>query len=246
MGKITFDDYIKLNPITKKEEKVEDEKFHLKLKDGTKVPGATTIVNQLDKPYLVKWANKLGKDGIDVTEYVNSSAKLGTLIHGMIEAYVEDKIFIKDTEVSDEQFSIAKQILENNFVKWFKSHKFELIFCEKPYVSEDYKFGGFVDCYCKLDNKYTIIDFKTSKEITEEQIMQVCSYVKLFNENNLQVDQILILNVKKELDSKIEEKYLQVDNKNPNIIDKYWNLFKCLLDVYYAKKDLSNSKKGDK
>lgn len=236
MSKISFDDYIKLYPDKKEEKKETEEKFHLKLKDGTRVPGATTIVNQLDKPYLVKWANKLGKEGIDVTEYVNNSAKLGTLIHSMIESYVENKVFIRDINdksISDEHYSIATQILDNNFIKWFNSHKFELIFCEKPYVSEDYKFGGFVDCYCKLDGKYTIIDFKTSKEITLEQIVQVSSYVRLFYENNLPVEQLLILNVKKELNSKIEEKYLQADK-----IEPYWNLFKCLLDVYYAKKEI--------
>ena len=60
----------------------------LKLKDGTRVPGATTICGLLDKPFLVKWANNLGKQGIDVTEYTTSAALLGTLIHSIIESHV--------------------------------------------------------------------------------------------------------------------------------------------------------------
>ena len=28
-------------------------------------PGATTIIGQVDKPFLVKWANNLGLDGKD-------------------------------------------------------------------------------------------------------------------------------------------------------------------------------------
>lgn len=241
--KITYDEYKKYwEPDYNKQltPEIKDEPFALKLKDGTRVPGATTIVNQLDKPYLVKWANKLGKEGVDVTEYVNNSAKLGTLIHSMIEACVEDKVFVRDETVNDEQFLIANQILLDNFMPWYNSHQFEFIFCEKPYVSEEYKFGGFIDCYCKLDGKYTVVDFKTSKEITEEQIVQVCSYVKLLEENNLPVDQVLILNVKKELNSKIQEKYLQV-----NEIEPYWNLFGWLLGVYYAKKAIP-SKKAEK
>ena len=34
----------------------------MKLKDGTKVPGSTTVVGLINKPYLLEWANKLGKD----------------------------------------------------------------------------------------------------------------------------------------------------------------------------------------
>ena len=32
-----------------------------KLADGTRVPGATTITGLLNKPHLVRWANKIGR-----------------------------------------------------------------------------------------------------------------------------------------------------------------------------------------
>ena len=117
---------------------------------------------------------------------------------------------------------------------WEEQHKVEPIFCEKPLVSEIYKFGGIIDFYCKLDDKYTVIDFKTSKSISEEHILQVSSYVQLLKENGYEVEQLVILDVKKDLDLKLEEKLLQVDE-----VEDYWNLFKLLIDVYYARKKLN-------
>ena len=236
MGKITYNDLSlpdKLNIPTQTEEtKNEDNKPKLVLKDGTKVPGATTICGQLDKPFLVKWANKLGKQGIDVTEYTNSTATLGTLIHTIIESHIT-KTPVDLTDYKEEDIQNAEYFFFNNYMLWEKQHKVEPIFCEQSLVSEIYKFGGIIDFYCKLDDKYTVIDFKTSKHISDEHILQVSSYVQLLKENGYEVEQLLILDVKKEKDSPLEEKLLQADE-----VDDYWNLFKILIDVYWAKKKL--------
>ena len=52
-----------------------------KLKDGTVVPGATTITGLLNKPFLITWANRLGLEGIDSTKYRDAAADIGTLAH---------------------------------------------------------------------------------------------------------------------------------------------------------------------
>ena len=118
-------------------------------------------------------------------------------------------------------------------MQWHK----ELIqawFSEKDLVSEQYKFGGIIDFYAILDGKYTVIDFKTSKSISNEHLLQVSSYVQLLKENGYQVDRLLILDVKKDINLKLEEKYLTIEET-----ESYWKLFKYLIDVYYAKKELN-------
>ena len=206
---------------------------HLKLKDGTRVPGATTIVGLLDKPFLVKWANKLGKQGIDVTEYVEQTAKLGTLIHNIIESHTT-KTEVDLSEYSDKDIDIAEQIFFKNYMQWESQHKVEPIAIELSLVSEEYKFGGIIDFYAILDGIYTVIDFKTSKQISKEHLLQVSSYVQLLKENGYQVDRLLILDVKKDINLKLEEKYLTIEET-----ESYWKLFKYLIDVYYAKKELN-------
>ena len=204
----------------------------LKLKDGTRVPGATTIAGLLDKPFLVKWANKLGKQGIDVTEYVDNEAKKGTLIHMIIESH-NTKQPVDLSEYSDEEINMASQVFYGHYMKWEELHKVEPIFSEYSMVSEEYKFGGIVDFYAILDGVYTVIDFKTSKSISNEHLLQVSSYVQLLKENGYQVDQLLILDVKKSIDTPLEEKYLTVEETLP-----YWEMFKHLIDVSWIKKKL--------
>ncbi|MBR3805105.1 MAG: hypothetical protein IKJ14_07150 [Clostridia bacterium] len=55
---------------------------------GAVVPGATTITGLLNKPALVLWANRLGLEGIDSTKYVDKAAKIGTLIHYLVECHI--------------------------------------------------------------------------------------------------------------------------------------------------------------
>lgn len=204
----------------------------LKLKDGTRVPGSTTIVGLLDKPFLVPWANKLGKQGIDVTEYVNKTAKQGTIIHSIIESH-NTKTEVDLSEYTDDEINIATDIFYKHYMEWEKLHTVEPLNSEMSLVSEEYKFGGIVDFYCILDGVYTVIDFKTSKQISKEHILQVSSYVQLLKENGYRVDQILILDVKKDIKLNLEEKYLKVED---TLI--YWELFKKLIDIYYLKKQI--------
>lgn len=205
----------------------------LMLKDGTPVPGATTICNLLNKEFLIKWANKLGKQGIDVTEYVDIAARKGTLIHSIIESH-NTKKEIDLSEYSDDEIDLASKIFYTHYIEWEKLHEIQPLESEFKLVSETYKFGGIIDFYAILDGVYTVIDFKTSKSISKEHLLQVSSYVQLLKENGYKVDQLLILDVKKDLNLKIDEKYLTIDETLP-----YWELFKKLLDVYYLKKQLN-------
>lgn len=204
----------------------------LTLKDGTKVPGSTTICNLLDKPYLVKWANKLGLDGVDSTEYVARTAKKGDNIHQLLEDYVLNK-HSQLIEAYDTDELAECQMHVDLYKEWEKDHNIQPIWCEQAIVSETHKFGGFIDFYCIIDGKYTIVDFKTSKTITNEQLMQISSYVHLFKENNLKVDQAMIINVGKNPSDKFITKTLDVEQTN-----QYFKLFKALLEVYYTMKEI--------
>lgn len=205
----------------------------LRLKDGTRVPGATTVIGLLDKPFLVPWANRLGFKGIDSTEYTNKAAKRGTLIHTVLESHVlNEEVEIDMSQYTESEISNAVEHL-NYYKEWEAKHKVEPIWCEHPLVSETYKFGGYVDFYAKVDDKYTVIDFKTSKRINEEYFLQLSSYVVLFEENDLPVDQIMVLNVGKNP----EDKFIEA-NKSIDETRNYFKLFKALLDVYWIKKEI--------
>lgn len=195
------------------------------------LPGVTTITKLLNMPFLVKWANKLGKQGIDVTEYVENTARLGTLIHTIIESHIEKKEITLEN-YTDDEIELASAIFYTHYMPWENNHIVEPIFVEKQFES-NLKYQGIIDFYCKLDGKYTIIDFKTSKSISNEHLLQVSAYKNLMEENNYPVEQLLILDIKKDINSKLEEKYLSLDDSQ-----NYWYIFLRLLDVYYMKKEL--------
>lgn len=100
-------------------------------------------------------------------------------------------------------------------------------------ISEVHKYGGYLDLYCKVDGKYTVIDIKTSKSIGLEQKIQVSSYVQLLQENNLPIDRYIILNTGKQVGSQ-----LQTYELNDGEIIKYLRVFNKLLELYYVRKEI--------
>ena len=200
-----------------------------KLANGKRVPGTTTITGVLNKPALVPWANKLGLQGIKVSEYVNDLADIGTLAHAMVIASLEGK----EADTSDYS---AKQIssAENSalsFFDWKKGKELEPIIMEKPLVSETYKFGGTADCFCKLDGVRTLIDFKTGKGIFPEMPTQVIAYMQLLKENGYEPEQGMILRIGRTEDEGFETR--QVKNTVLN-----WKMFLHCLGVYETRKQI--------
>lgn len=201
------------------------------LADGTLVPGATTVTGLLNKPALVKWANNLGLQGIDSTTYVDKAAKVGTLIHSLVECHITGK----EVDYSD-YTPLEIELAQNGFYKyldWEKQHKVEPIFNEAKFVSEKYKYGGTLDFYCKVDGKYTLVDFKSGKGIFNEHFLQVSAYANLLKENKHRVDQIMILNIGRNEDEPFQHREIP-----PTTYKKYFDMFKALLKVYYIKKEL--------
>ena len=203
----------------------------LKLKDGTIVPGATKILKQLSKDFLITWANNLGKKGIDYNECVSHSAVVGDIIHTIIQSHL---LHIPvDISTYDPQDLLEAEKAFNRYMEWEKQHTIEFVEVEKELVSETYKFGGYLDIYCRLDGEWTIIDIKTSKKIYEEQKVQVSSYEQLVRENNLKVDRLLVLNT-----GKLEDSVLQVEEISKDQASKYFKAFKVFLDLYYTRKEI--------
>ncbi len=105
-------------------------------KNGERVPGVTTFIGILNKPALVPWANNLGLQGINVKDYVNDKADIGTLAHEMIFSHLKK-------EKPDLSFYSQKQIdlAENSFLKyleWEKKHTLKPILLETPLVSNKF------------------------------------------------------------------------------------------------------------
>ena len=197
--------------------------------DGTRVPGATTITGLLAKPFLITWANRLGLAGIDSTKYRDEAADIGTLAHAMIQAHLQRE------EMDLAHYSPLQVDLASNavlsYLEWEKQHSLELILCEVPLVSDKNLYGGTIDCYCKLNGEYILLDFKTGKAIYDEFFVQLAAYKELLIEHGHRVDKCRILRIGRDETEGFEE-------RSVTATDKYFGIFESLLRIYGLKKEL--------
>ena len=200
-----------------------------KATDGTRVPGVTTILGILNKPALIKWANNLGLQGIDSTKYRDEMADIGTLAHKMIVDYF-NKAKTDTTDYSKNQIELAENCLLS-FWEWEREHKIKVIMAEKTLVSEEFGFGGTIDCYCLLDDKPTLLDFKTGKAIYPEMFYQLAAYSQLLSEARHPIAVARILRIGRDNDEGFEER-LVADTT------KHLELFKHCLAIYNLQKEI--------
>ena len=202
-----------------------------KNKEGKRIPGTTTITGVINKPLLVNWANNLGLQGINVRDYVDDKADIGTLVHEMMFCD------LKGTEVdtsyyTGQQIDIAKNSFKK-YLAWKKEHTIEPILLEEGMVSEKFQFGGTIDFYGKIDGIPTLVDYKTCKALYMEHFIQVSAYRQPLREHECKVKNCAILRVGR---SEMEGfEYVPIPAKKLALC---WKMFKYCLGIYNLKKQL--------
>jgi len=203
-----------------------------KLEDGTKIPGVTTVLGILNKPALVIWANKLGLQGIDSSKYRDEMASIGTLAHQMIVDYFNE-IETDTSDYSINQIELAENCLLS-FWEWEKGHKIKVIMAEKQMVSANYGFGGTIDCFCELDDRPTLLDFKTGKAIYPEMLYQLAAYNQLLFEAGYPLNMNRILRIGRDESEGFEERLITDTSK-------HFELFKHCLAIYHLQKEIGRN-----
>jgi len=199
-------------------------------RDGTLVPGTTTITGILAKPALITWANNMGLQGINTNKYVSEAAAIGTLAHYLVQCHLQGSE--PDTSLySAEQLDKAENALLS-FYEWLNTRELEPILLEEPLVSERYRFGGTVDCYCLLDDIPTLLDFKTGSGIYPEMHYQVAAYKQLLTEHGHQVENVRILRIGRDETEGFEDRQIRD-------CERSWQIFKHCLEIYRLRKRAS-------
>lgn len=202
--------------------------------DGELVPGVTTVIGLLDKPALVIWANRMGLQGVDTTRVRGTAQRVGTLTHELIKADLNGEVFPTNEYTSDE-LTEANQAFRS-YLAWRASNIVEPILVEAPLASDDWKYGGTVDLYAKVNGKYLVVDFKTGA-IYEEAMYQTAAYRKLIEEDGQQVDGVLIVAIEKGDNEDFTTKMI-------GDTGLHFALFTHLLAVYRLKKMIAGEYKS--
>jgi hypothetical protein len=199
------------------------------LKDGTDVPGASTIAKiGEDSSGLIHWAWKLGMDGQDYRKVRDKAADIGTIAHFLIECFLHNHV-ADLSEFSSADIEKAT-IAFNNFKRWWDDEGLTVIEPEVQLVSETYLFGGTIDAPSRdRDGKIVLLDWKTSKAIVGAHKVQLAGYEQLWNENrpDMKVQRRGIVRIGKESPDDFEVAWMFS-------AEPFWRVFQARLALHYA------------
>jgi hypothetical protein len=226
--------------------KLERNKEHQKyfLSDGTQVPGGSTICKIGDDPAaLIHWAWNLGKEGKDYRKERDKAADIGTIAHFMIECMLNNQV----ADLSDYTQEECEKALVcyGKFLDWWEDQDLEVVATEIQLVHNAVRYGGTIDLIAKRKNgEHLLLDFKTSKKISDGYWRQCAGYAQLWNSNNLDavfhenagghypkwITNHAIVRIGKQDENDFEVVWRE-DLSNE------WNVFQKQVDLYWALKD---------
>lgn len=136
------------------------------------IPSITKLLQLLDKPALLKWANKIGLEGIKLDEYQSKSKAKGNSYHNQVEAMIKHNKEIKDP------------ILRQNYHAFFDGS--EILESEKNISGEYWK--GRYDIKFKRNGLIYLCDFKSNaKRVYFENKLQLIAYSEIENVDEIGV-----------------------------------------------------------
>lgn len=208
--------------------------------NGIGVPRVSNILKEcINKEYLIKWAGRVGIKEMEAQQ--TKACTIGSMVHEKIENFL---LTGTDKNVSYKVPKDYNQYIEkayNNFKNWYNNlhsmgYVIEQIYATEKQVICPY-FGGTIDCVMRINGKNYIVDFKTSKSISHEYIIQTCSYMWIVNNGYCpdlpHIDGVAIIRVDKNTD-KFEDLFLNENiNNQRHIIEQYMVGFGALLKSFY-------------
>lgn len=124
-------------------------------------PSVSKLLSLLDKPALLSWANRIGLQGIELSEYRKKALTEGTSIHKQIEDYIKIKKPFDDI------------INQNAFDKYFSN---KVIIDYEKKIETDW-FIGRLDIKFEYKGKIYVCDFKSNqKNVYLENKLQLVAY----------------------------------------------------------------------
>jgi len=159
---------------------------------GDKVPGVTSVLNALPKPFLTPWSTKLvaeaavdnlaavaalaASDRQGAIDYLKgaprrstaASADLGTAAHGIFERM----------SLGQHIGTVTEDVLPfvKHFSNFFDTVQPEFVEVEQTVWSYAHKYGGSFDGLVRIDGELCWLDLKTGKSIHADVALQLSAY----------------------------------------------------------------------
>lgn len=128
----------------------------------------TNLISLLNKPGLINWANKIGLNGVSLSEFSSQSTKSGSSKHKEIEVFLSQGVEFSDSEK-------LKKLIRD----------FDIIGVEK-YISNGF-IHGYCDLILKKGDNIIIVDFKPKDKIYLSEKLQLSTYKEIFKANKIAI-----------------------------------------------------------
>jgi hypothetical protein len=188
-----------------------------KNKDGIVVPSVTTIIDKAcgyNKAMLLGWTRKNCLAGIDTKTISKEATSTGTLIHKYIECFIKNSM--DDIELDQlksiatlEQITLAERGLEE-YKKIMLEYNITPIESEYAGVNEEYQYGFTTDLIAEKDGIVGLVDFKSSKGLYADHIIQGGAYFNAIKEV-YNPQWFSIFHIKKDFDTYLNLEFWHVE-----------------------------------
>lgn len=182
---------------------------HIHTFEGQPLYGTTTLIKEVLPPFLAKWGGQCTMDYI-FEHQLTFATLLTTGIREEIDAFaakavnawlnVRNAAGEKGTDMHAELEKYVSGCLENQdgvpiggrwaheavqkFSEWSVKNVEKFIFSEKNTYSKSLWCGGVVDCLARMkDGKLAVIDFKSSKAVYFNHVVQTAGYALQLEES---------------------------------------------------------------
>lgn len=149
-------------------------------RNGEYYPSITYVLSYYPKgKFFEDWLKKVGYASEHI---VKRAGEEGTLVHDMIELYLngEELNFLSPTGNPQYDPNVWQMFLR--FVDFWEEYKPTLIEAEVHLFSDEYKVAGTCDMVCEINGEIWIIDFKTSNHLQTTYDLQTAIYGKCYQE----------------------------------------------------------------
>ncbi len=156
-----------------------------RLADGTHCPGVTTIIGRWKEfGGLLKWAWQQGRDGFNLNETRDKAADVGTYVHTLIESRIDRELAAPPVpkDFTAEQAKQAAQAYEA-YLEWESRTKLTVVRKEESLVCEHHRFGGTYDADVMIGDKLAVLDWKSSKGLYYDYVIQLAAYLHLHEDH---------------------------------------------------------------
>jgi len=217
--------------------------------NGTPVPRMTHILKSVSgNDNLILYAARLGISRYNSTSEAN--LKIGSLTHEKIENFLINGTDIDNIPIfMNTQYKNQIETSYNNFKNWYNrvtnnGYTITIISIEEIITCPWY--GGTIDCIMNISkgdySKNYIVDFKTSKRIYTEYLLQTIGYMISYNmkpDRKFDIDGIGIIRVDK--DKPIAEDFFINTETDNDAIVELQNGFYNMINWYYYQLQIEHS-----